>query len=1194
MNFFRASSEPPEEAAAVAASGGGEDFANELSKRERKAALASAAVVDEDERGEDGVEIAAVPSSSSSSPSPHEDVDSGGEDVAEEEEGTIPDDEDGDVRPPPPPPSSGARVSFAPETATTTTTTIATTTTTKTGTAAFPKRRKIRYRDHYSLLNPSSSVMRESNADGEEDDDGSTSTSTSTRTTTTTIRLYENWNSQLQLEERHLSEGDDGRGGSGGGGCFVDEEPGHGKDRKLWRNERYDTEITVKRMVDASPSLIMLRGAYALVCVFFWGFLLVFCLEILLFLALDFAVNSGQTTGISANVPLFIGTILSSPAYVYGLATALTMAGHYVADTFRGHALLRTLLQCSVVWTDWIAFGLFLGIPLTTIVVTLFAGADEWWRIGAIVWFACMFVAYGLFAASVVYYEIGATLELARYVDVHRTGRIDDDVRTAELVRRAILVRQIHRYSGTKKVRYVADGESDELTRRPDKSLIPKGEESISEPYKERSKERVGCYAKLTLRPNLQNKLFVRHPPKRHYGTDEARDVLPYLTRFNWSLEKIFCRPWNSRSIAVVRGPSAMTRTQMKSSLACAVLGVTIFVSLFASMMVWLSLNAAFAVVIGLVAFLGCLPKVVNTVKIYQMYEDVNGYKKLKTDDDDDEHDADEERGVGKATDGSGGTESRPPDPSDATNGSDGAAPDSHGPSGGGVKLKKSATERLARRRLGRGIDVDDGETAPGGGQNDDEGADATAGLHRAWETYRISRATDGLCWTMFAIEISLFYVWPLVTLSLLNNPATASLFAGVGLFSVMRYYLSASILLKEVGTIEDIGDKPKGYRAERGKWKWKARARASTIIGNVSRGRSRNAWIAVFSIFTAVFLILMAVSIGTNTEDGDSAETMSYLPDFYYPPQPDLPYPTCRLRKGLDIPGRGIEGAALIDYTYLAVVAYLADGVTQGELDQWFGPRQATNNPEIVNEFRAKTDNAGSQVSYKLVTFESLPKFGLVTIRGTSTSVDMFADMQLWSAAALMQLVRSFLPFGGIWTPVLDDLIRGIYVLQSDSIERVSFYKQTTLFVRTLRNSANYTQVHVTGHSLGGGLAIVTGAQTGVPSVAISGPNAMLSRRSFSPPVTEDALNAFAFNVIPDRDVVPMIDDPAMLYQRIACGTDANDFFGCHASRRTLCELMYTCGTGPRPALCMCSEKYGYPEPISNGTRTFAEACRG
>jgi hypothetical protein len=103
-----------------------------------------------------------------------------------------------------------------------------------------------------------------------------------------------------------------------------------------------------------------------------------------------------------------------------------------------------------------------------------------------------------------------------------------------------------------------------------------------------------------------------------------------------------------------------------------------------------------------------------------------------------------------------------------------------------------------------------------------------------------------------------------------------------------------------------------------------------------------------------------------------------------------------------------------------------------------------------------------------------------------------------------------------------------------------------------------------------------------------------MLSRKTFDPPITEEELNSKTFNIIPDRDVVPMIDDPAQNFQQIRCETDFTDVVGCHDSTRSLCEIIFTCGSGNRPVFCECVKLFNYPEPLpKNGvTVTFAEFC--
>jgi putative lipase involved disintegration of autophagic bodies len=70
-----------------------------------------------------------------------------------------------------------------------------------------------------------------------------------------------------------------------------------------------------------------------------------------------------------------------------------------------------------------------------------------------------------------------------------------------------------------------------------------------------------------------------------------------------------------------------------------------------------------------------------------------------------------------------------------------------------------------------------------------------------------------------------------------------------------------------------------------------------------------------------------------------------------------------------------------------------------------------------------------------------------------------------------------------------------------------------TTRFANFIKSQPEkYAGLMMTGHSLGGGLAIISGAQTGVDAVALSGPNAMLSGISFRPPITADALDKHTF----------------------------------------------------------------------------------
>ena len=166
------------------------------------------------------------------------------------------------------------------------------------------------------------------------------------------------------------------------------------------------------------------------------------------------------------------------------------------------------------------------------------------------------------------------------------------------------------------------------------------------------------------------------------------------------------------------------------------------------------------------------------------------------------------------------------------------------------------------------------------------------------------------------------------------------------------------------------------------------------------------------------------------------------------------------------------------------------------------------------------------------------------------------------------------------------------INFLQSSSVKKVSFYKITTAFAEELKQDSSLDSVQIVGHSLGGGLAIISGAQSKTMAIALSGPGARISGKSFHKPVTYDELNQYTFNIVPDRDVVARFDDLADNFQKIRCNAPANDFFACHDFVRSFCQIIYTCGTGIRPAICECHTKYGFPEPITDGNETFANAC--
>ena len=146
------------------------------------------------------------------------------------------------------------------------------------------------------------------------------------------------------------------------------------------------------------------------------------------------------------------------------------------------------------------------------------------------------------------------------------------------------------------------------------------------------------------------------------------------------------------------------------------------------------------------------------------------------------------------------------------------------------------------------------------------------------------------------------------------------------------------------------------------------------------------------------------------------------------------------------------------------------------------------------------------------------------------SNAWDVITDIKLWMPAVLSQVVRGILPFSRQWTPIISTLIYITSLIQSGSFEEVAYYNQVTAFIKYIKSTGKYDTIHLTGNFLGCVIAIIDRAKSEIPAVALSGPNAMLSWQAFR--ITEEKLNWLTFNIIPQRDIIPLINDFLMLLQ--------------------------------------------------------------
>lgn len=310
-----------------------------------------------------------------------------------------------------------------------------------------------------------------------------------------------------------------------------------------------------------------------------------------------------------------------------------------------------------------------------------------------------------------------------------------------------------------------------------------------------------------------------------------------------------------------------------------------------------------------------------------------------------------------------------------------------------------------------------------------------------------------------------------------------------------------------------------------------------------------------LFLAIVFLFLSAQKSSDEVRPQDRGPRPPVLLVDDFYYPPKNDtLAYPTCKLTKGFtfaapDSPDE-VEGSLLGDYAFLSAMAYEKSNITKYSVDKWLGESgMLVDEEDFVNNWRQESGTSVSPVYFKLFSITDVPNYAIMSIRGSETSYDWIVNMQLWSSAGLSQTIKWLTPFGWIWSPILPDLIHAISFIESRTIKEVAYYQITTAFVNDVLGGYGDTgieKIYVTGASLGGGLAVITGAQTeaytgkkvcniictiivshvslATVSVAISGLGAKLSRRMFDPPIELDTLNDHTFNYIPERDYIARI----------------------------------------------------------------------
>mmetsp|Transcript_13632 Transcript_13632/g.27765 ORF Transcript_13632/g.27765 Transcript_13632/m.27765 type:complete len:1117 (-) Transcript_13632:64-3414(-) len=897
--------------------------------------------------------------------------------------------------------------------------------------------------------------------------------------------------------------------------------------------------IITKLAKDSSPGLLFLRALQTLIATLMLGFIFVAAIQFLLYYILGLALVIGyQDIKFSDGIKIFSG-LCSLPCFTVGLARASTLSWIFVKDCWNGLGLVKSVLVGggvgnmighvgdgfekytkrvgkesvrkavkSAVVVEWGAFLVFWGIPLLVLCFSLLSGTDRWWNVTASIWVVTVFVCSALFGIIVTYFEISVALELVCYLE-----QVEKSSPLKEKLKQLILTAKRHCLSSSNEESY----------------FECVGNETVRHQTTHRTRS---LYSRLT--QILPESMFEQcDPPKLLFDINDDADSTPYNTSRRWDLSKVFCFDQNKRHYSVVVGPGSLQRNQMRSSIACAIIGAFLEFFVLISALVWFDVAALAIMALIFITMLCCVPTARRIVFLTRTFRLIQQWKELKME----KHE----------------------------------------------EWKYSGT------------------------------------LHRVRNVYWVSKPTNTLCWVAFGLEVVFLVLFPFITLCATDNAWIVLIFLLVCVLTVIKHYFDSTLVVRELGR-KAIKESMvhRGFRAlsssshdddilvtGRPDWKsklkhfldiskhnsWRVLHRLDMVIG-ISGGKPQQIFSYIFIVFGIILLILLLKGVMTGTDTAGTYSGLTMVQNYtYYPAQDSFAYPTCQMTNGIKV--SSASNTTLLDFTYLAILSYTNPAVTQQKLDEFFGPGVAENRDDLVQSFRAEAQQL-NPITYLFITFPDRPGFGVISVKGTGHGWDLLADAQLWSAAVFFQILRFLLPFGEIWNSIFNNLIAAISEVESSSISEVSYYKQITEFISFLKSSTEYTDLVVTGHSLGGGTAIIAGAQSGIPAIGVSGPNAKLSRLSFDPPLTLEDIDKNTFNIIPQRDPVAMIDDPGLNYQNIRCTAPMNNLLACHGSTRSVCEIMYSCGNYNRPAICECiDDEHRYPSPLAPSlSEDFATAC--
>ena len=206
------------------------------------------------------------------------------------------------------------------------------------------------------------------------------------------------------------------------------------------------------------------------------------------------------------------------------------------------------------------------------------------------------------------------------------------------------------------------------------------------------------------------------------------------------------------------------------------------------------------------------------------------------------------------------------------------------------------------------------------------------------------------------------------------------------------------------------------------------------------------------------------------------------------------------------------------------------------------------------------KKDITLKMIHYDIKSINDDKEITVLSIKGTTTSIEVFIDIQLFCPTVFLTLLTKFSLLKYKKNSLSYKMSSRILTAPLDM-----FYEYTTIYdsINELKRAYNAnlnnfkSNIIFVGQSLGGGLAKLMGKLFNKKAISLSGPgiNAFNSLWDFE----GDNVNfeSTAIEIVPDMDIVPRIEISAGTIYNIICD---GGIFGCHDMRLTFCNALIMC----------------------------------